>query len=171
MRLEDRENGGKVFRFIGLRGAKRILRNSVFVLLLSGCASQAYDGPKRPVGKVCKVYFYSSKPVSFSSMAVDGRRQGVFDAGIEVLPGSHNVSAEFEIKQEDCDGDGCALRTFSGKCDATIRTEAGQTYAVRARGVTDTAFVTLLNEGSGEVAGSGTCLTQNSTYNYRPAKR
>ena len=145
------------------------LASALFTVFSVGCATQGYSGPQRPESEISTIYFYSSKPLDTSSLAVDGKTQGVFDLGVKVLPGEHEAYAQFEIKDESCDSYGCTIRRATGKCNATIRATAGRIYAIRFRSSADEAFVTVEDKNSGEISGSGSCTTERTTSSYDPS--
>jgi len=137
-------------------------------LLAAGCATQGYAGPERPESETAAIYFFSSKPLDLSDLAVDGKTQGVFDLGLRVLPGNHDAFAHFQIKDESCDSYGCNTKTINGKCTASVRAEAGRSYAIRVSSAADEAFVSVEDKETAELAGAGSCTTERTNSSYNP---
>ena len=150
---------------------KLVCKGNFCILLCFFCCScsstRGYSGPELPKNKISTIYFYANPPLEVQEMAVDGRTQGFFDLGLEVLPGEHHAWAEFSIKQSECDSDGCAASKYSGKCDISLRTDAGHSYAIRISGYTDTAYVDVKDRANDTLAGSGSCRTLDHDYNYK----
>jgi hypothetical protein len=150
--------------------------NYLALLLLLGCINtlgcsntRAYSGPERPESEIASVYFFSDRSVELSDMRIDGAPKGTFDLGVSVLPGKHVASAEFSIKTEQCEYYGCEKIIYSGHCEVSLNTRAGFKYDVRFRGVTDSAFVHVEEEGSDEISGSGSCATTDRDVSYSPS--
>ncbi len=147
-------------------------RLSIFICFLgAGCATQGYGGAERPEGETARIAFFSSKPLELSNLSVDGKSQGLFDLGIRVLPGTHTAYASFEIREQDCDEYGCETARTTGSCRATVRAEAGKSYAIRVRGYSADAYLSVEESESAEVAGSGSCSADRTTRTYEPRAR
>ena len=150
----------------------RVLTFFLNILLFTGCSNtQGYPGPEKASSEVAGIFFYSQKPLSLSEFSVDGQSKGVFDLGLTVLPGNHVAHVSFEIKNEFCDYTACGVKTFSGRCQIDVQTEAGRSYAVRVTAASDRAFIRAEDETSKEIAGSGTCATTGSRTEYKPTPR
>lgn len=140
---------------------------AAFILVsIAACGpAQLYTGARLPATEVSRVYVYSSGGVELSSLAVDGKGQGMGN-GFEVLPGSHTFSAGFETGESDClfGSNACGVKIFRGQCDATLSAEPGVDYSIRITGMGKSAVLEILEEGSESKAGSGGCQIRESRY-------
>ena len=138
------------------------------VTAISGCTiSRGYDGPERPESELSRVYFYSNNGVDLKDIAVDGRTKNYFDMGIDILPGTHSVWLSYEVKEESCDYFGCVTKTYSGRCESSLKTEAGRKYAVRVSGYGESVSINAEFDEGGGYAGSGSCTTTDYDLNFQ----
>jgi hypothetical protein len=137
-------------------------RFSFFVLitfLLSSCIqTQAYPGPALERHEVSRVYFYSNKGMQTRLLSIDGKEQGLFNTGIEILPGDHTFHVSYEISSEDCYGfDYCFEAITIGACNGKLTTQAGGEYRIQLTGSTAGVSAVVTDEDSGVGVGYGTC--------------
>lgn len=153
---------------------------SLFVIAVhfAACAAtQTYSGPRREPHEVGTVYFYNLQGVALSGLSVDGVDQG-FGIGLEVLPGKHSVEVEYQNKDQDCSYSygretWCTEISYTGLCSGTIRTEAGRDYRIEVSGISESAWISMMEEDSREVAGSGSCqmYEYGGNFSFQPRRR
>ncbi len=157
---------------MGRRTMAKLAQIAAFSAALFACActtTRGYDGPELPESEVSRVYFYANKGVDLTETAIDGRSRGFFDMSIDILPGAHNVWLTYAVKDESCDYYGCTTRTYSGKCETTLRTAAGKKYAVRVNGYGEVVSISAEEDDEGAAyAGSGSCTATDYDYSYTP---
>lgn len=145
---------------------------------LSACAAtQTYSGPRREPHEVGTVYFYNIQEVSLSGLSVDGVDQG-FGIGLEVLPGKHSVEVEYQNTDQDCSyaygrETWCTESIYTGLCSGSINTEAGKEYRIEVSGISESAWILIMEENSREAAGSGSCqmYEYGGNFSFRPRRR
>lgn len=149
-------------------GRPQVLSIGLAGLMLgyAGCIrTHAYPGAERSPDETALVFFYAGPHVELSQMAVDGIVQGVFDTGIQVLPGERRVTAAFELSDPfSCSTrEYCLVRRWTGRCFANLRASAGERYAVRIDGHSEAPSIFIsLDDDENEIKGSGSCQTQDS---------
>jgi hypothetical protein len=143
------------------------LRPNLLILLILLTTSCVQTGVRIPPGTneadLATIYFYSEKGMDTSYLAVDGIGQGMFDTGLNVLPGEHEATTDYTIEDESCYWtDYCYDTTYYGSCHATVRAEAGHEYAVRLSHASSSAYISVEDAKTGETAGAGSCELKRS---------
>ncbi len=142
-------------------------------IFFSSCIqTKGYLGPELEKSKVSTIYFFGVRDITLHALKVDNTQQGLFDTGIDVLPGKHDADVNFEIKEIECSPsflsteEYCYEKLFRGGCRASFTSEAGKTYAVEVSGVGQEAFISVLEKHSRDVVGVGDCEIRNVAYDY-----
>jgi hypothetical protein len=146
------------------------LISNVFIttLALSGCALRPVGDLKNlPETEQAKIYFYSDKGIESSDWKVDGVERGYFTLGHVVAPGKHSFEVEVIIKNEECidyyrSRELCYEVNYYGECKGSVTAQPGRSYAIRMKGIDDSAFVTVSDEADDSTGGSGSCEVERS---------
>lgn len=136
-----------------------LLLASLVAASLTGCSpTRAYSGVVLPATQRSVARFYDLRGIELSSLSVDGVEQG-FGLGIEVAPGTHEVTLDFVIRERDCslNSSWCGTARFNGKCHATFVSKPGVDYKIELSGIKTKAWITVLEETGRRPAGSGSC--------------
>lgn len=136
----------------------------LLLILLGACSKTSVKiPPGMTEADLATVQFYSPKDIDTSYLAVDGVGQGIFDSGLQVVPGEHEATCDYTFSDQQCYWRNyCVETAFYGNCRASLRAEKGASYAVKLRRASTSVFISVVDAKTGEVAGSGNCTETRS---------